>query len=516
MAEKIFAAIDVGSFELGLKIYEISPRYGIRALEHVRYRLALGTDSYVNRKISYEKMEELFRVLREFQTIMQSYKVSEYRAYGTSAIRETENTAIILEQIKNRTGIRLEVLSNSEQRFLDYKAIASSNLAEGRMFSKIIEKETAIVDIGGGNTQISLFDKDRLILTQNIKLGVLRLYESMEKMQPRAAQLEELLDEIILEQIHVFRKMYLKDSEIKRLILMDEYLSPLFVRGVIPGMSETRLVSADDFVAFDESLKGRGAEELSDALEVSEETVTLVRLASALVRRITEMFSVESIWAPGVSICDGMAYEYAEQLKLRGISHDFEQDILASASNISKRYLGSRKRRETLEKITLTIFDAMTTVHGMGSRERLLLQLAAILHDCGKYINMYNVGECSFNIVMNTEIIGLSHREREMVAFIVKFNHDEFEYFEDLPIDYGIDMSAYLTIAKLTAILRIANALDKSHKEKFRSIRAELDDDRLQLYVNAGTDILFEKDRFERQIGFFEEVYGIRPAIVQK
>ena len=64
-------------------------------------------------------------VLREFEEIMRSYKVEDYRAYGTSAIRETENTMIVLDQIQQRTGIRIfDVLSNSEQRFLDYKSIA--------------------------------------------------------------------------------------------------------------------------------------------------------------------------------------------------------------------------------------------------------------------------------------------------------------------------------------------------------------------------------------------------------
>ena len=112
------------------------------------------------------------------------------------------------------------------------------------------------------------------------------------------------------------------------------------------------------------------------------------------------------------------------------IDHDFEQDIIACAQNISKRYMGSKKRSETLEKITLTIFDSTKRVHGLGKRERLLLRIAAILHDCGKFISMMNLGECSYHIVMSTEIIGLSHTEREIVANVVKYNHADFDYPE--------------------------------------------------------------------------------------
>ena len=172
---RTFAAIDVGSYELAMKVFEFNGKGNMRQIDCLKHKIDLGTDTYAAGKISYERVDELCQVLREFVRIMKSYKVENYRAYGTSAIRETENTAIILDQIEQRTGIRIEVLSNSEQRFLHYKSIAS----RGENFNRIIEKGTAIVDIGGGSIQVSLFDKDSLVATQNMKLGVLRLREQL-------------------------------------------------------------------------------------------------------------------------------------------------------------------------------------------------------------------------------------------------------------------------------------------------------------------------------------------------
>ena len=202
---------------------------------------------------------------------------------------------------------------------------------------------------------------------------------------------------------------------------------------------------------------------------------------------------------------DGIAYEYVERQQFKNAERDFEQDIIACAGTISKRYQGSHKRSEAIERIALAIFDGMRAAHGMGERERLLLRLAAILHDCGKFINMTNVGECSHAIIMNTEIIGLSHLERSMVADIVKYNHTAFDYVDDAP--------GALTVAKLTAILRIANALDKSQKQKVTGVQAVLKDDKLLITVDAGQDLLFEQERFRMHAAFFEEVYGIRPVI---
>ena len=119
MAYKTFAAIDIGSYELAMKIYEISAKNGIKEIDHIRHRIELGTDSYLTGKISNDRVDELCRMLGEFTQIMKSYKVDDYKAYGTSALRETQNSEILLEQIQTTTGIRIEVLSNSDQRFLD-------------------------------------------------------------------------------------------------------------------------------------------------------------------------------------------------------------------------------------------------------------------------------------------------------------------------------------------------------------------------------------------------------------
>ena len=94
MAALTFAAIDVGSFEVEMGIYEISNRNKIRKLDHVT---ALGKDTYNNGKISYEMVEELCDVLADFARIMKSYKVTEYRAYATSAMREARNNRIVLD-----------------------------------------------------------------------------------------------------------------------------------------------------------------------------------------------------------------------------------------------------------------------------------------------------------------------------------------------------------------------------------------------------------------------------------
>lgn len=223
MAVKTFAAIDIGSYVLSMKIFEVSRKNGMRQIDHIRHGIDMGTESYTTGKLSVERVDELCSILNEFRKIMQSYQVDSYRAYGTSAIRESQNKSILIDQVRQRTGIQIEVLSNSEQRFLDYKSIAF----QGESFDRIIEKGTAIVDIGGGSIQISLFDKDTLVSTQNLKLGVLRLQERMNTLNASLSQYASLIDELVESLMSVYKKLYLKEREIKNLIIVDDYITAL-------------------------------------------------------------------------------------------------------------------------------------------------------------------------------------------------------------------------------------------------------------------------------------------------
>lgn len=508
---KTFAAIDVGSFELSMKIFEISTKSGMREIDHIRYHIDLGGDTYAAGKITYERVDELCHYLNEYTQIMKSYKVSEYKAYGTSAIRETENTVIILDQIRQRTGIRIEVLSNSEQRFLDYKSIAF----KGEAFNQFIEKGTAIVDVGGGSLQISLFDKDTLMATQNLRIGVLRLRDCLNHLDIGRAQYEVLIDEMVDSQLAVFKKLYLKDKQIHNIIIVDDYISALFQKKIFSEKVSGQ-VDVKSFDRFMKLFKEKTLQELTRLFDMPEESIILLYISYVLLERIIEMMGAELLWAPGVTLCDGIAYEYAENNKIVLPEHDFEQDIIACAQNISKRYMGSRKRGETLEKIALTIFDSMKRIHGLGARERLLLQIATLLHDCGKYISLVNLGECSYSIILATEIIGLSHVEREIVANVVKYNHLDFEYFDEMGRMSTLDRESYLKIAKLTAILRVANGLDRSHKQKFKDVKTRLMDNELVITVETNEDITLEKGMFNHRAEFFEEVYSVRPVIKQK
>ena len=317
---------------------------------------------------------------------------------------------MILSQLELETGVHIEILENTEQRFVDYKSLAF----KGDIFTRVLEKPTAIVDIGGGSVQISLFEKDKLSATQNLRAGVLRIREQLERVGASSVQNAFLIEEIVNTQLNVFKKLYLKDRDMAQIVVIDDYLSEAARQGnnftaagtMTPGaMGEAAFIDQASLNAFIDDLGNYNRMELSAKLGISDEKIPLLQISSIIIRCIAKIMKADLIWIPGVTLCDGIVYDYAVEKKFIKPAHDFEQDILACAMQTSKRYKGSEERAKTLSLIALQIFDTMKRIHGMGERERLLVRLCAILHDCGKYISMQNLSECSYNIGFPQKVV---------------------------------------------------------------------------------------------------------------
>lgn len=508
MSYIMFGAIDVGSTDVSLTIYEISEKLGIKKVDYISHIIELGVDSYQFGTIRYELVEELCEVLQEFKGKLQEYKVKDYRAYATSAVREADNGEMILDQIQTKTGLVVQTLSNSEIRLLTYKAIINQKVD----FNKTLQKNTAMIDIGSGSVQISLFDKQHMQLTQNLRIGSLRLREMFSHIREKNSVVGKLMEEYVSNEIDTFRTMYMKDKEFKNIIAVgDEIVN---IVKCAPELHITNYIDREQMVYICNKLKKYTAEELYLHYGVAREMASLLLYSANLYRMFLQKAKAESIWIPYVTTCDGIAIGYAEKHCNYTLPHDFKEDILAEARNIAKRYKSDLIHIESVESFAMKIFDVTKKIHGLKKKERLLLHLATILHSCGKFINMNDSSENSYHIIMSTEIIGLSHIEREIVANIVYYNKEELPSYKEM--QKSISAEEYRVIAKLSAILRISNALDRGHQQKIQQYTVTLKENELLIVADTPMDITLEIGLFKEKCDYFEKVYGIRPVLRQK
>ena len=513
---RTFAAIDVGSFELELGIYEISDKNGIQTIDHVKHVMVLGTETHQTGRISYGSVEEMCVVLTDFLRIMKEYQVQDYRAYATSAFRESNNSQIVLEQIRVRTGIEVRIISNSEQRFICHKAIA----AKDALFQNAIQKGTAIVDAGFGSMQVSLFDKDALISTQNLPLGILRIREILMNAKATPEVEKILVSEMVDNELVTFRKVYLKGREIRSLIAIGEPILALHLLG--DGQKSGDQVTKAAVDAAYETLSHMTQEQIEDEFHVSAGFAPVLFPTAAIYKRVMEITGADTLWIPGIRLVDGIAADYAEVKKLLKFNHSFTNDIIFTAREMARRYKGHMPHVQVVEQTSLRLFEYLKKYHGLRERERLLLQIAANLHSCGNFVTMRDATESAYSIIMATEIIGLSHLEREIVANVVRYQEKPFHY-DVMQVEARTSVYSRLTnpqrpeltIAKLIAILRLANAMDRSHQSKLADCRFTMRDGKLVIGTDYAGDVTLEAMAIEAKGDFFEEIYGIRPVLKQ-
>ena len=436
---------------------------------------------------------------------MEEYKITEYRAYATSAVREADNMDLVLDVIEHTTGIRVQVLSNSEQRYISFKGL----VAKYSDFHQVVSKNTAFVDVGAGSVQISLFDKNNLVVSENIPIGAVRVRDYLALIGHKSGRLDEIMADYVDNDIVSFRNIYLKDKEIKNIIAVGEVVSSL--KKIVPELSIKDVITRAQLDAMYMRVISMPAQELAEKYGIPYERATLMLPNITIYQSFLNNCKAEEMYVPDVDFCECIVANYMDEGSRVVFNHNFEEDILATANNIAKRYRCNRNHVEQSAYFALKIFDVVRKPFGLDKMQRLQLQIAALLHECGNFINLHDGARNSYYIVANTEILGLSHKERMEVANVVKYNPLYLPSKDKISAE--LDGCDYIVIAKLAAILRIANILDKSHMQKIEDISVPLKDGKLIILAKTYEDISLEAGLFEARADFFEQIYGIRPVL---
>ncbi len=505
---EVLAAIDVGSNTIRMKVVEVKSNGKLSVLEDLRQTINLGRDTFSMGIIETETVQRACDILKDYRRIMKEYKIKTYKAVSTSAVREAENRDYILDQIKIKTGLDIEVINNAQERFLTYKGI-SDKLSD---YAKQRKEGLLIVDIGSGGVEVSLYNNGHLNFTENIKVGSLRLREILYDLERKTLNFPEIMEAFVESKVYILKPI-IERYDIKHFIGLGGEVK------VIAGLCGSK---GDDIITITKA----SLEELYDKLRtmtthniiqyyrIAPERAEVLLPSVIVFRKFLEATGAESILSPMVSLRDGLITDMADS-KLRSKRHsEFVRDILSSARCLAKRYDYDEAHAGHVEWMALEIFDNTTGLHGMGEKEKFYLQMAAILHDIGKYISLNNHSINSYNIILNSNIIGLSEKDLRLIANIVKYHSEENPGIHDE--NYRVlYYKERLLVSKLCAILKLADSMDISHKQSIRKLDTIIDED-LIVRVLAERDITLEQWTFENKAEFFYEVFGVRPIIKKK
>ncbi len=502
--KEVIAGIDVGSHALNLMLTEIDEAGKIKVLDQLRYPIALGKDTFATGKVSFETTEKICEGLKGFKNLMKDYGVTASRIVATSGLREAINREFILDQIKVRTGFEIDVLTQAQEKFITYKAIRR-NIPN----HEIIRAEGLIlVDIGTGNVTVSIYKDNQLSYSQSIKSGPLRLRELLSGLEGRSLNFPAILEEYIHSSLKEIISL-IPAVGIKNYIAIGPEVELLHKLCNGTNNGNIKLVKVENFLGLYDKIMSSSPVSIERDYGINRESVEILQPTVIILKAFMQLTKTDKIYTPKVSLKDGIIEDMLdEKLKTQRAS-DFIEDILSLASHIGEKYQYDYDHAIDVEEKALAIFDSLQRLHGLGPRQRFLLQLASRLHDIGKFININLHYIYSYELIMASELLGLSQEELQIVAYIAKYHSDILpsQYQEDF---YGMRKRNRSIVFKLVAILRIADALDSSHTQKIKNIRVSIEEGEVMLRGEAIEDTLLEEWSFEEKSQYFVEVFGIK------
>ncbi|HIP32736.1 MAG TPA: exopolyphosphatase [Crocinitomicaceae bacterium] len=173
---KIFASIDIGSNAIRMLFEQVNETKSgpvFKKLSLVRLPVRLGEDAFVKGKISNKKAKKVLHIAHSFNHLCHVFEVEDYLATATSAMRDAKNGEEIIRQIKDETGIKVRIIPGEEEADILYESIFNTGKIEN-------DKSYVFIDVGGGSTEINLFENGIREKWKSFNLGTVRLKEGIQ------------------------------------------------------------------------------------------------------------------------------------------------------------------------------------------------------------------------------------------------------------------------------------------------------------------------------------------------
>jgi exopolyphosphatase/guanosine-5'-triphosphate,3'-diphosphate pyrophosphatase len=269
-----------------------------------------------------------------------------------------------------------------------------------------------------------------------------------------------------------------------------------------------REIPRDAFFAFCDALEGETEERLVERYRLPAAEIETLMPAMLVYRALLADTRAATVVVPAASLRAGVLLDMTTENGREG-EEDFELQVLASAEALGRRYRFDAEHGRAVMNLSVRLFEQLQEEHGLGRRERLLLQVAALLHDIGIFISLRSHHKHSQYLLSASQIFGLSDDDLALVSNVSRYHRRGLPQKSHLPY-IALDRHDRMIVNKLSAILRLANALDAEHLQKVRDIMLQRHQDDWVLEIEGTGDLTMERMASQARADMFGEVFGHR------
>jgi exopolyphosphatase/guanosine-5'-triphosphate,3'-diphosphate pyrophosphatase len=500
------AAIDLGSNSVHLLIVEVGPSGGFKVIDREKEMVRLGSGTLSRGRLSADAMRRGLEALRGYKKLAETHGVEKIIAVATSAIREARNGEDLLERIGHETGIWPKAVSGEEEARLIYLAALHSIHLEG--------KRALVIDIGGGSVELALGVGQQILGCFSEKIGVLRMSEEFVKSDPLSQKDEAKLVErvrTVLEphaaqvQAASFDCVVGTSGTILALGRMALDLSgtppPESLHHATVGLEALRALR-----------KKLTASDLRSRLKMSgmdEERADIIVPGAVILDTILARLGVEELILCEWALREGLLLNYIHGHPRSLARAETYPDVRRrSVVDLAERCLYDEPHARHVASLAVSIFDQARPHHGLTDHERAILEYAALLHDVGHHISYPGHHKHSYYLIKNGDLRGFSPLEIEVLANVARYHRrglprKKHQGFGNLPRE------SRRTVRVLAGILRVADALDRSHRQVVKGVTVSDRGGVLKIRLDVEGEVELELWGVQRRVDLLEETLGL-------
>lgn len=518
----IFAAIDIGTNSIRLAVIRVEAGGRWTTLSVQREVVRLGDGEFEQDLLTPEAIDRGTLVCSQFARIARGYGAGEIVAFATSAVREAENRDKFIERVLAECGIQVHVISGVEEARLIWLGVSSGIDFKGR--------SGLLIDIGGGSTEMIVGSVSGHQSLDSVRLGAIRLSNrffndaepvGLDYMAKVKSYVEGAAN-------HAIRRVKAAgfDFAVGSAGTINALAAIIERRTDEPIREQSNptfsIAELQDTVAM---LCRLPLSERRKVAGMDANRADIILGGAAIILTLMEQLEISRLMVSDRGLREGILLDHV--LREEGVRLNFQSQSVRRRSILQLAQVCKYDEVHALQiaRLALRLFDesARLGLHDYGAAERELLEYAALTHDIGAFLSQSNHHKHAYYMIRNYDLLGFNESEVEIIANVAMYHHNRIPRKSHSNL-MDLDRASRKSIEVLSALLRVAEGLDRSHQGLVRSLdlhRRE-DPDRLELELYSSEECHLELWAVQQKSESFERTFGlpltaiVHPLTVQR
>ena len=504
MSQRI-AIIDLGSNSARLIIVEVYENRAYNLIYHQKETIRLSQDADKDQQLQPEAMARAMTLLQNFAHVCKLRRVDKIIAVGTAAIRNAHNGTDFARAAKEETGITIKIISGEAEAKLGYiGAINTLDVTDAVLF-----------DLGGGSTELTLIRNRKAVKFISLPFGAVTLTERFRLQNKVSEEQLDNLDTFIVQQLDNIP--WLKDLDI-----------PLIgIGGTARGIGKMEQkrknypllklhnyrTSSISFYSLWQDVKVMSCEQRRKIPGLSNDRADIILSGLAIVKNLFDKIRSTQLIISSCGVREGLFLQY--YFAQSGQTDTLANPLAQSIHNTLLSYNGNTTHAYHVAKLANNLFDDWQQILNLTADDKILLHVAAVLHDIGTSINYYDHARHSAYLLENARLFGLSHREQIMASLIVGWHHSSSaKHSLNKIYNEFLDESNFQTARKLALLLALAESLDTTQMGLVEKITTSFTNKQAELTLEAQQAIPLELQSIKKHLKWFKKETGLDLVII--